>query len=73
MITKHDAILIGTAVCKAVQLEQANISPSPAVFNVRGTGCYAMDNIWYDVLSNKVKEAFNFDRESYFKACGWPE
>ncbi len=87
MLTKTDAIKVGKAICDAVRREQENNTgktvlgtdaprdnvQSNRVYAARGTGAYAMDNLWYDVLTNKVKEQFNHDRNEFMKACNWPE
>lgn len=80
MITKKDAIAVGTAICKAVLKEQDNVSGNrERVWSARGVGIYALDNLWYDVIPNKVKASFVagngaiYSREQFYKDCGWPE
>ena len=82
MITHKDAIAIGSAICKAVAKECASVGngqyTAEARYSARGAACYAMDNIWYDVLSSKVREAFKGpdgypDKSRFYKDCGWPE
>lgn len=82
MITKKDAIAIGTAICAAVTRDCASVGngqyTAEARYSARGTGCYAIDNLWYDVLSSKVREQFPDscgypDKNAFYKACGWPE
>lgn len=80
MITKKDAIAVGTAICKAVIREQDNVSGArERVWSARGTGIYALDNLWYDVIPNKVKFPYGqgnlsvYTKEDFYKDCGWPE
>jgi hypothetical protein len=92
MITKKDAIAVGTAICKGVIREQElNTSKtvvgtdyrdekqSNRVWGARGAGLAAMDNLWYDVIPNKLKYPHGqanlayWTREQFYKECGWPE
>ena len=73
MITKKDAIKLGQAICKAVarECEAHKGQGSQSSIAARGVGIYAIDNIWYDVLPERVKADFNYDRGSFYRACGW--
>ncbi len=92
MITKKDAIAIGKAICDAVKREQENNTSktpigtdyrddvqSKRVSSARGTGLYAMDNLWYDVIPLKLKETYGpgnlsvWTKDEFYKECGWPE
>lgn len=91
MITKADAIKIGQAICAAVSREQQNAIDkgcNRSRLAARGAGVYAMDNLWYDVLPIKVRDAFCADmqrekprglppighgKDAFYKACGWPD
>lgn len=92
MITKKDAIAIGTAICKAVKRETENLTEytingvakysqedGKRIYSARGTGIYALDNLWYDVIPNKVKFPYGqgnlsvYTKDDFYKDCGWPE
>ncbi len=94
MLTKTDTIKVGKAICDAVRKEQLCIpkyrdstglpvctseEERKAMYSARGTGCYAMDNLWHDVVPLKVKYPFGQDnlsvytKEQWYRDCGWPE
>lgn len=75
MLTKNDAIAVGSAICNAAKRSSdENTGPdNKARYEARGACVYALDNIWYDVLSNKVKEQFEYDSRKWYAACGWPD
>ena len=68
MITKVDAIKIGKAVVAGANREKDKYSEAGVRYHVNGALVYALDNLWYDVFSAKLKEAFGFDRENFYKA-----
>lgn len=71
MITKKDALNVGIAICNAVKKEVQNYEGQrPLIYAARGTGVEAMTNVWH-TLSDKVKAEFNFDMQSFSRACGW--
>lgn len=73
MITKKEAIVIGTAIVQACQREVLHNEGNATVrYHVNGVCGYALDNLWYDVLSNKVKAQFDYDNAA-FKNLVWPE
>ena len=73
MITKKEAIIIGKAIVQACQREVLFNEGNDAVrYHANGVCGYALDNIWYEVLSNKVKAEFDYDNAA-FKNLVWPE
>lgn len=72
MITKKDALNVGIAICDAVKGEcRKHSSGSENVIVSRSTGIEALESLWYDVLPERVKADFNYDRGSFYRACGW--
>lgn len=70
MITKTDAILIGTAIVAAANREKDNHHQEQGVrFVCNGVQHYALSNLWYDVFTAKTKEYFGYDFEVFFQAC----
>lgn len=70
MITKSDAIKIGAAIITAANREKDNNHEEVnARYICNGVQHYALGNIWYDVLSSKTKEKFNYEFEAFVRAC----
>ena len=70
MITKSDAIKIGAAIITAANREKNNNNEEVnARYVCNGLQHYALGNIWYDVLTPKTKEQFNYEYEAYVAAC----
>jgi hypothetical protein len=68
MITKSDAIKIGKAIVAGANREKQRGESRWAQLHVNGALVYALDNLWYDVFSPKLREAFGFDKENFYKA-----
>ena len=67
MITKQDAINIGKAIVAGADREKENYKGEARIsFHVNGALIYALDNLWYSVFSNKLKEAFDFDKNNFY-------
>lgn len=67
MITKSDAIKIAKAIVAGANREKNQYGEAGVRFHVNGALVYALDNLWYDVFSAKLREAFGFDRENFYK------
>ena len=67
MITKSDAIKIAKAIVAGANREKNKYAEAGVRFHVNGALVYALDNLWYDVFSAKLREAFDFDRENFYK------
>ena len=66
MITKKDAIAVGKAVVAAANREKENhYNQQEPRWIINGVQFYALDNLWYDVFSNKLKEQFGYDRNKF--------
>ena len=73
MITKKDAIALGKAIVQARDREVLfNDGDDKVRYHANGVCGYALDNLWYDVLPNKVKAQFNYDSAA-FKDLVWPQ
>jgi hypothetical protein len=73
MITHQDAVKIGKSMCDvARRCSEDNRAADNLRHACRGTIIYALDNLWYDVLSNKVKESFGHNKDKFYEECGWP-
>lgn len=78
MITKKEAIALGKAIVAARDREvlfnevSFNASDAKVRYHANGVCGYALDNLWYDVLPNKVKEQFGWSVEA-FKDLVWPQ
>jgi hypothetical protein len=69
MITKQDALNIGKAIVAGAAREKEQYNGVSSIrFHVDGALIYALDNLWYTVFSNKLKEAFNFDKSNFYNA-----
>mgnify|MGYP005608995711 CR=1 FL=1 len=87
MLTKKDAVAVGTAIVNGLKRElerhqpgllPATQTPAPrtkeqeqGAFTACGVALYALDNLWYDVLPEKVKVSFGWKVDNYYEACGW--
>lgn len=80
MITRKDAIALGVAIVSGMQKEEAFVENSKwqdlgvktqARCSARGSIINALDNLWYEVFPDKVKESFMMRRDDYYKAVGW--
>lgn len=66
MITKKDAIMVGKAIVAAATREKENYNnEKEPCWIINGVQFYALDNLWYDVFSNKLKEQFGYDRNKF--------
>jgi len=62
MITKKDAIAVGKAIVAAATREKENYNnEKEPCWVVNGVQFYALDNLWYDVFSNKLRKQFEYD------------
>lgn len=68
MITKKEAIAIGTVVVEGSRREE-RLDPATR-FGARGAALNALGNIWYDVLPMAVREKIGTHAD-YLVACGW--
>ena len=66
MITKVDAIKIGKAIVAGANREKDMCNKSEH-YHINGTLVYALDNLWYDVFSAKLRESFGFDKDNFYK------
>jgi hypothetical protein len=67
MITKQDAIKIGKAIVAGAACEKEQYKADAGIrFHVNGALIYALDNLWYSVFSDKLKESFNFDKGNFY-------
>lgn len=73
MLTKKDAITIGKTFVDAankVKYKDNKIILGGNASNeqINSVLIEALDSLWYDVFSEKVKEQFNYDKENFYKA-----
>lgn len=69
MITKTDAIKIGKAIVSGANREKEQYGDKTGVnYHINGALIYALDNLWYDVFSAKLRDSFGFDKENFYKA-----
>jgi len=75
MITKKDAIAIGSAIVAGLKREEADPRMSgtdnKARYHARGAVIHAMDNLWYDVIPQATRASFNYSKDEFFAACKW--
>ena len=75
MLTRKDAIAVGKAIVAGLKTEEARPELQGADnhrrYAARGATIHALDNIWYDVLTNQVKDAFDYNKELFYAACEW--
>ena len=67
MITKSDAIKIGKAIVAGANREKERGESRWVHLHVNGTLVYALDNLWYDVFTAKLRESFGFDKDNFYK------
>lgn len=74
MITKKDAINIGKAIVKALNMELDTVEPIPNVqrWALRGSASRALNNLYYDVLPVKTRQQFAGTND-FLKQINWPE
>lgn len=65
MINKLEAIKIGQAIVAGAKEEKQKCDDTTMRYHVNGALIYALDNLWVDVFSNKVKSYFNHDKEKF--------
>lgn len=71
MITEKDAIAIGKAIVAGCKQEQDNnFNEQNISYALTGAALRGLENLWYDVFTNKVKEKFGYCLEHY-KARIW--
>lgn len=66
MINKLEAINIGKAIVAGAKKEIQGRTESMVMYHVNGSLIYALDNLWLDVFSNKVKSYFDHDKEKFY-------
>lgn len=70
MITKKDAIKLGKQIIQpALQAQKENCGNDG--LTIRGTVINILDNVWYEVFDNKLKEQFGFNKENFYSESGW--
>jgi hypothetical protein len=66
MITKKDAIAIGKEIVAGCKKEQDNnYNEQNISFALNGAALRGLENLWYNVFTNKLKEQFGYQFESY--------
>ena len=71
MITKNDAIRIGTVACKVAAQFSTEKNDSFRHLG-RGTIITVLDDIYYGVLTLQVRQQFK-SKDEFYTLCGWPE
>jgi len=70
MITKENALQIGKAMVKAAIAEKDNHwNEASTSYAINGSLHRALNNLWYDVLPDKTKQAFDYDNQEFLDAC----
>ena len=70
MITKKQAIEIGRAMVLGAMAERANnYEQQDLCFEINGSLHRMLNNLWYDVFTNKLKEQFGFSNEKFIETC----
>lgn len=75
MLTKKDAIAVGKAVIRSEQKELQFYSCITGTLNdeksttISGLTCTVLKELWYDVLSEKVKKEFDYDCQKFMAEC----
>lgn len=77
-MSRPAALAAGLCICASVERTCADYKAMGRLtdevrFSVRQAGINAMDNIWYECISDRTRASFNYDRNVYYTACGWPE
>ncbi len=67
------AVSAGLAICDAARRVGEECLGDDSRTMARVACLYALDNLWYDRMTNAAKEKFNFDRQALLKLCGWPD
>lgn len=68
MLTRTDAIAVGKAFLQAARKEKDASSTAEENYTINGVLIRALDNLWYDLLTDKVKEKFYFNKDNYLNA-----
>ena len=68
MLTKTDAIAVGKAFLAAANKEKDSSSTAEENYVINGVLIRALENLWYDLLTDKVKEKFNYNKENFLNA-----
>ena len=71
MINKLEAIKIGKAFVAGAMAEEENCNEPCVTYGINGALSNGLQNLWYDVFSNKVKSYFNHDKEKFYDEV-WP-
>ena len=79
MITKTDAVILGKTIVASMKKEEAYIEntnmslpvKTQARCSARGAIINVLDNLWYDIFPDKVKESFGMNRNNFYVAVGW--
>lgn len=75
-MTRAQCVTAGIAICEAAErMGTNNQGPQGDIARHAGRGAciYAMDNIWYDGMSCAARESFGFNKDAFYKECGWPD
>lgn len=67
MITKSDAIKIGKAIVAGANREKDMCNKSEH-YHINGALVSALNNLWYDVFTAKLRESFDYNTENFYKA-----
>lgn len=66
MITRKDALAIGKAVAAGAEAEKENcFYRKDECYAINGATHRMLQNFWYDVLTGKVKESFDWDCQKF--------
>lgn len=76
MITKDEAVKIGKMLVQAYNRESTlhkakYPADREADFAMRGMLVRCIDELWYEVFSNKLKEKYNYNKTEYLNEI-WP-
>ena len=63
MITYEDAVEINKRIVAARNREMLTYPENR--FNINCVTLHALDNIWYNLLNEKIKAKFNYDRSNW--------
>lgn len=75
LIRSH-VVTAGMAICEAAEratAQNAGELGAATRHATRGACIWAMDNLWYDVMSAHARESFGFSKDKFYKECGWPD
>lgn len=76
LLGANAAVTAGTAICNAAKRateQNPGAENASSRHAARGTCIYAIDNLWYDGMTEAAKQKYNYDRDAFYKACGWPD